>query len=59
MKANGSELTLELTNSLLGELNAIWREREKKQIQRMKLQCKHEIEQMKRKLSHRVPFDEL
>ena len=42
---------------LLGDLNKIWREREIKQVQRIKKQTREEVNDMKRKLSHRAPYD--
>lgn len=33
---HGGELTVDLVNTLLSDLNKIWREREKKQISRIK-----------------------
>ena len=35
-KKHGDELTPDLINSLLAELNRIWRDREKKQVSRIK-----------------------
>jgi hypothetical protein len=42
---------------LLSDLNKIWREREKKQISRIKSSTTNELNDMKRKLSHRAPYD--
>eukprot|EP00347_Sterkiella_histriomuscorum_P000635 403375084 len=56
---NGNDLTPNLVNQLLQDLNKIWREREKKQIYRIKQQTQNEIMQLKRQLNHRTPFDEL
>ncbi|CDW72654.1 UNKNOWN [Stylonychia lemnae] len=56
---SGNELTPQLVNQLLQDLNKIWREREKKQIQRIKQQSQNEIIQLKRQLSHRTTFDEV
>ena len=56
---HGNELSFELVNSLLSDLNKIWRERERKQIMRVKAQAREELNQMKRQLSHRTPYDQL
>lgn len=56
---HGNDLTPTLINQLLGDLNRIWRERERKQISRIKLQCSQEINQLKRQLINRAPFDEV
>ncbi len=56
---HGNDLTPSLINQLLGDLNRIWRERERKQISRIKLQCSQEINQLKRQLINRAPFDEV
>jgi len=52
-------LTPALINSLLADLNKIWRDREKKQISRIKAQCTQEVNSLKRQLSHRTPYDHL
>jgi len=56
---HGNDLSPTLINQLLSDLNRIWREREKKQIARIKQQCSTEINQLKRQLSNRAPFDEV
>ena len=56
---HGNDLTPQLVNQLLADLNKIWREREKKQISRMKQECQEKISHLKRQLSHRTPFDEI
>lgn len=55
----GNELTPELVNDLLRDLNKIWHEREKKQLIRLKLEKGNEINTLKRKLTHRTPLDEV
>jgi len=45
---HGNDLSPTLINQLLSDLNRIWREREKKQIARIKQQCSTEINQLKR-----------
>ena len=42
---------------LLSDLNKIWRDREKRQIARMKDKARDEMNDMKRKLSHKAPYD--
>ena len=56
---HGNDVTPDLINQLLGDLNKIWREREKKQITRIKQTCQQETNQLKRQLSNRAPFDEV
>ncbi len=56
---HGNDLTPGLINQLLGDLNRIWRDRERKQIARVKLHCSQEIAQLKRQLINRAPFDEV
>ena len=58
-KQHGDELSFDLINDMLRDLNNIYREREKKQIARIKAQSKEEINHLKRKLSYRTPFDEV
>lgn len=45
---HGNDLTPALINQLLGDLNKIWREREKRQISRIKQQCAEQIAVLKR-----------
>jgi hypothetical protein len=52
------EMSEELINDLLSSLNKIWREREKKQISRLKTKYQNEIMGLRRKLNMRTPFDE-
>lgn len=40
---HGNDLTPLLVNQLLADLNKIWREREKKQITRVKQECQEKI----------------
>ena len=58
-RLHGNELTPDLVNSLLGDLNRIWREREKKQITRIKASCREELNTLKRQLSFRTSYDQL
>ena len=58
-RLHGNELTPDLVNSLLGDLNRIWRDREKKQITRIKAQCREELNTLKRQLSFRTSYDQL
>jgi hypothetical protein len=58
-KQFGNELTPELINDMLRDLNRIWREREKKQLTRIKAQYQQEVAQLKRRLLHRAPLDEV
>ena len=58
-KHHGDELSFDLVNDMLRDLNKIYRERERRQITRIKAQNKDEINMLKRKLSFRTPFDEL
>lgn len=56
---HGNELTFDLVNSLLSDLNKIWKEREKKQISRIKSQARDELNVLKRQLSYRTPYDQV
>ena len=58
-KEHGDELTFELVNEMLRDLNRIYREREKKQIARVKQQAQDEVNKLKRKLTYRPTFDEV
>lgn len=44
---------------MLRDLNKIYRERERKQVCRIKQQCQDEVNKLKRKLSFRPHFDEV
>jgi hypothetical protein len=55
----GNELTPELINDLLRDLNKIWHEREKKQLARLKIEKTNEVNNLRRKLTHRTPLDEV
>lgn len=55
----GNELTPELINDLLRDLNKIWHERERKQLARLKVEKSNEINNLRRKLTHRTPLDEV
>ena len=56
---HGNDLSPELINQLLSNLNKIWQEREKKQIQRIKVKSTEEITKLKRQLVSRTPYDAL
>ena len=56
---HGDELTVELVNEMLKDLNRIYRERERKQVQRVKQQSQEEINKLKRKLTYRPTYDEV
>ena len=49
------ELTERKVNLLLAKLNGIWREREKTQISRIKMNCAREVEDLRRQLVMRDP----
>lgn len=51
----GGELTPTLINRLLAELNRIWKERESRQIERIRYQCSREVMSLRRQLNMRVP----
>ena len=54
---HGNDLSPELITTLLSNLNKIWQEREKKQMQRLKTKSQEEIIKLKRQLVARTPFD--
>jgi len=56
---HGDELTFDLVNDMLRDLNKIYREREKKQIARFKLSSQEEVNKLKRKLTFRPTYDEV
>lgn len=45
---HGNDMTPDLINQLLSNLNKIWQDREKKQINRINKKCQEEITQLKR-----------
>mmetsp|Transcript_32794 Transcript_32794/g.50059 ORF Transcript_32794/g.50059 Transcript_32794/m.50059 type:complete len:221 (+) Transcript_32794:1886-2548(+) len=56
---HGNDLSSELLEQFLRNLNSIWRSREKKTIQRLKQKHHDEIQGMKRLLVQRQPMDVL
>lgn len=56
-KKYGSELTYDLVNVMLSDLNKIWRESVKKQLARVKNTAREEVNQLKRQLAFRAPYD--
>jgi len=48
-----------LINRLLAELNRIWKDRERRQIERIRYQCTKEVMSLRRQLNMRVPYDEV
>ena len=52
-------LTDEIINKVLLELNKVWREREKRQVDRLKAKYSLEMSDLKRQLAMRVPFIEV
>lgn len=55
----GSELTDVLINKLLKSLNSVWRDRERRQIARVKTRCTHDIEKLKRQILNTAPLQEV
>jgi len=56
---HGDELTFDLVNEMLRDLNRIYRDRERKQVARAKQQSQDELMKLKRKLTFRPTFDEV
>ena len=56
---HGDELSTELVNEMLRDLNRIYRDREKKQATRLKQQAQEQVNKLKRKLSFRPSYDEI
>ena len=54
---HGRELTDTMVNKLLAELNKIWRERERKQIARVRNECNAEVMALRRQLANSQPLD--
>lgn len=52
------EMSDNLINDLLASLNKIWRDREKKQIARIKTKYQNEVMSLRRKMNMRSPYDE-
>ena len=56
---HGNELNETLINKLLSTLNTIWRERERKQITRIKNKYQSEILSLRRQNSSKGTYDEI
>lgn len=52
-------LTDDIVNKVLAELNRIWRERERKQVERVKGRYGVELANLRRQMAMRVPFTEV
>ncbi|CAI2362783.1 unnamed protein product [Moneuplotes crassus] len=48
-----------MINQLLQSLNKVWRERERKNIARIKSSCNHQLQKMKRQITHTEPLTEV
>lgn len=48
-----------LMNTLLQDLNRIWRAREKKQISRIKTEANREVQYLRRELAFKKPYDQV
>lgn len=53
---HGNDLSPELIQELLRTLNTIWRDREKKQIRRIKSKCSDELNTMRRQMKSSAPY---
>lgn len=58
-KQYGGELTDTLINKLLKTLNLVWRDREKRQIARVKNNCNHQIQKLRRQITNTAPLSEV
>ena len=56
---NGGELTDILINKLLKSLNEVWRDRERRQITRVKTSCNREIQKLRRQIMNTAPLKEV
>eukprot|EP01022_Parablepharisma_sp_SALTPOND_P018457 TRINITY_DN3014_c0_g1_i1.p1 TRINITY_DN3014_c0_g1~~TRINITY_DN3014_c0_g1_i1.p1 ORF type:complete len:595 (+),score=92.45 TRINITY_DN3014_c0_g1_i1:2346-4130(+) len=56
---SGSPLTDDIISKLLLDLNRIWREREKRQLDRLKTKYTSELADLRRQAAMRIPFDEV
>jgi hypothetical protein len=54
-----SSVSQALMNQLLQDLNAIWRDREKKQVARVQNQAHKEIQYLRRQINFRKPYDQV
>eukprot|EP00742_Colponemidia_sp_Colp-10_P006053 GILJ01006478.1.p1 GENE.GILJ01006478.1~~GILJ01006478.1.p1 ORF type:complete len:602 (+),score=134.75 GILJ01006478.1:43-1806(+) len=52
-----AEMTPDEIHNLLHELNNVWREREKRKIERVKHRYSFKLESMRRQLANRVPYN--
>lgn len=48
-----------LMNTLLSDLNKIWRAREKKQISRIKVDANREVQYLRREVAFKKPYDQV
>lgn len=58
-KQHGNELTDSLINKLLKTLNLVWRDRERRHIARVKNNCNHQIQKLRRQITHTAPLAEV
>lgn len=53
-----SNISQSLMNQLLHDLNKIWYQREQNQIQKIKTECNHEVQFIRRQLQTKKPYDQ-
>ena len=56
---HGGQLTDVLINKLLKALNSVWRERERRQIARVKNNCNQQLQKLRRQITNTAPLSEV
>lgn len=56
--SNGNALSETMINKMLRELNKVWRDRERRQIARVKNSCSTELKDLRRQMTMRAPVSE-
>ena len=54
-----SQVSASLMNQLLNDLNKIWREREQKQIAKIRSDCNRELQFLRRQIQFKKPYDKV
>ena len=54
-----SKVSKALMNTLLSDLNKVWRAREKKQISRIKSEANREVQFLRREVAFKKPYDQV
>mmetsp|Transcript_5009 Transcript_5009/g.8541 ORF Transcript_5009/g.8541 Transcript_5009/m.8541 type:complete len:117 (+) Transcript_5009:1-351(+) len=54
-----SQISASLMNQFVQDLNKIWKAREQKIVARIKSECNHEVQFLRRQLQFRKPYDKV